>query len=128
MGNFIDITPKEIQIDQILFIQDDKVTYSGRQIDNIRINNTSNLLVDDFIYINKALFKMRNKGDRADSYKIEFHGQEAVLHNFLQTMRMKLQLFIQSGGNSGSHCFCGSNKIFNECHRKEINNALSRVN
>jgi hypothetical protein len=70
-GDLIDITPKGFPIERILFVQDDRVQYKGAQVDNIRINCTSNVLVNDFIDVRKALFRIMNKNVIQDYLKIE---------------------------------------------------------
>jgi hypothetical protein len=126
-GELIDITPKQSIVDNILFVPDDKIQYNGCQIENIRINNTSSILVDDLIALYKALFRIMNKGERAGSYEIQLEGQEATIYSNLQSLKIELQHYIYNGGTLETYCFCGSGRRYNECHRVELSDALSRV-
>ena len=52
-GSLVDVTPKQVPIDEILFLPDSETKYEGKQVDNIRLNITNNPLVDDFIELAK---------------------------------------------------------------------------
>lgn len=119
-GDFVDITPKNVLVESILFIQDDNVNYNGVQIDNIRVNNTNNILVNDLIDIHKTLFRIRNSGERAFSFEINLKGKEARVYEALDSFNQILQRFIYQRGQIDSICFCGSGHSYSECHRKEL--------
>lgn len=123
-GDLVDITPKSISIDRILFVQDDKINYNGAQVENIRINCTNNLLVNDFIDIQKALFRIMNKGERALSYEIHFSQQEQGVYDELYKMNFQIQQYVRQGGQLVYPCFCGSGYIYSECHSKKLNSLL----
>ncbi|WP_375527399.1 hypothetical protein [Paenibacillus terreus] len=125
-GNLLDITPKNPHVESILFIQDDNVLYNGAQIDNIRINNTDNPLVNDIIDIHKALFRIRNKGDRAFVYKSTLKGEEARVYRNLESFGSILQNYIYQGGQINAHCFCGSGYLYTDCHRRELDSLILR--
>lgn len=127
-GKLNDITPKNIPVEHILFVQDDKLIYKGAQIDNIRINCTQNFLVDDFIDICKALFRIMNKGKRAYSYEIDdLTDQEYQVYNKLNILKAQLQIYIHQGGQINYACFCGSGYDYSECHRKIIEKLISKT-
>lgn len=46
-----DITPKDIPVSRILFVEDENLIYEEKQIDNVRVNLTNNDLVDDLILV-----------------------------------------------------------------------------
>lgn len=125
-GILLDITPKDPHVDHTLFVQDDSIEYKGVQIDNIRINNTDNGLVNDLIDIHKALFRIRNKGDRASIYTITLKGEDAKVYQILESFNLKLQAYIQRGGQINSYCFCGSGSNYSECHRRELDSLILR--
>lgn len=127
LGELIDITPKQCIVDNILFVPDDKIHYDGCQIDNIRLNNTSNILVDDLIYINEALFMIMNKGERKRSYKVSLKGQEAQAYKYCLTFIAYLEQYIYNGGTLKTYCFCGSDKRYINCHRVELNHVISTL-
>lgn len=68
-GLLIDITPKLLPFDQILFLPDPNRHYEGRQIDNIRKPISHDPLVKQFISLAEERYRETNKGDLAD-----YHG------------------------------------------------------
>lgn len=123
-GELVDITPKYPPVDTILFVQDDSIVYKGAQIDNIRINNTDNSLVNDFIDIQKALFKIRNKGSRAFSNEYKLSRNEALIYSNLESFSIDLCSYIYSRGGNNTHCFCGSGETYGNCHRKKLDSLI----
>ncbi|MEI2395168.1 hypothetical protein [Paenibacillus phytohabitans] len=123
-GELVDITPKNPPVDNILFVQDDSIVYKGAQIDNIRINKTDNPLVNDFIDIQKALFKIRNKGVRAFSNEYTLSKNEALIYSKLESFSMDLCSYIYRGGKTNTHCFCESGETYENCHRQELDSLI----
>ncbi|MCM3240706.1 hypothetical protein M3589_23915 [Heyndrickxia oleronia] len=125
-GNLIDITPKVSKVEQILFIQDDNVIYNGSQVDNIRINCTKNVLVNDIIDIHESLFKIRNRGERKFSYEIKLGRMEAQVYKELEEININLQKYIYQGGEINTPCFCenGDKYNYSECHKKRLHSLI----
>jgi hypothetical protein len=123
-GDLIDITPKGFPIERILFVQDDRVQYKGAQVDNIRINCTSNVLVNDFIDVRKALFRIMNKGERAFSHKVELNRMEAGVYRELEEINLQLQQYVHQGGHVNSQCYCGSGASYSECLRNKLDSLI----
>ena len=126
-GVLKDITPKQIRIPKILFLPDPRAKYNGTQVDNVRLNITQNRLVDDFIELSKAIFRMENKGSRAFEYKLTFNGQEARLYEALKQMKVGLYFMITQRANRNSPCFCDSGTKYKHCHGNKLNKTLSRI-
>lgn len=129
-GEIIDITPKtQTTVDKILFVRDDSIQYVGKQIDNIRLNITENALVDDFIFVCKAIFDFENKGDRAfslDLDKLLDDNQKNHL-KLLKSFRYIINELLKNDGNRDSLCPCNSGLKFFKCHGdnfKEITNQI----
>ncbi|OZQ77433.1 hypothetical protein [Paenibacillus odorifer] len=125
-GKLIDITPKIPHVDAILFVQDDSTTYKGVQIDNIRVNNTENPIVNDFIDIHRNLFKIRNKGERAFHHKCTLSREEATVYLNLETFSLALKNYIYQGGQTNTYCFCGSGWSYADCHRIQLDALIMR--
>ncbi len=123
-GELVDITPKQPPIKEILFIQDDNVKYTGVQIDNIRIRNNNNLVINDYIDVHRALFRLMNKGERAQSYKLSFTEREMQLYSALREMAFNLEMFAISEGNLDSQCYCNSGYKYDNCHRNKLENMI----
>lgn len=126
-GELRDITPKQISIPRILFLPDPRAKYIGAQVDNIRLNITQNRLVDDFIKISKAIFRIENKESRAFEYELRLSGQEAQIYKVLKQMKEDLYFMIMQGSNRNSPCFCQSEKKYKHCHGNKLDEALNRI-
>ena len=129
VGNLLDITPKEININRILFIEDENIKYNRRQIDNIRLNITSNKLVDDFIEVNKIIFDFKNRGARADSYDLSnILSKEQEDHLvYIDSIRHLIAGILGDGGDRDSLCLCFSGKKFKNCHGNNLLKGLLAI-
>ncbi len=123
----IDITPKLFNLNRILFVEDNDSNHTGIQVNNIRFNTTGNPLVDDFILLNDALFKIQNKRDRENKQKIILKGEEAILFEYLKTIKIELEEFIYSGATLNSNCFCGRDKDYYRCHGDELKELIKKI-
>ncbi|OFZ53607.1 MAG: hypothetical protein A3D92_20775 [Bacteroidetes bacterium RIFCSPHIGHO2_02_FULL_44_7] len=89
-GNLHDVTPKEMPgITKILFLPDPARSYSGRQIDNIRIALKDDPLVHDFIKNAESYFEITNRGELAD-----YHGELVATPEMKKLMRQNAELFL----------------------------------
>jgi hypothetical protein len=131
-GNLIDIAPKAggVQVEQILFIEDPRYQYEGKQVDSIRLNITSNKLVNHLIATRKAEFAFMNRGKRAFLYGKEFNDDltdsEKKEYQNLQILQSGIYFMIQSGRSIDSLCFCRSKKKYKNCHGHNIKAWLSK--
>ena len=126
-GELIDITPKPIALQKILFLPMPHAIYDGAQVDNIRSNTTGNNIVDDFILVHEAIFKIENKGERAYQYELHLTGMEAKIHAFLQDLKLRLEIMAFQGLTKRSPCFCGSQSKYKNCHGKALESALNAL-
>lgn len=125
MGELLDITPKPLPVDKIFFVADPRTKYEGKQINNIRINTTDNQLVDEFISIHEAVFRIENKGKRAFQYQISLSGKEADTHAKLNAAKPMLEMMALQGHTRNSPCLCGSGEKYKVCHGKIIRKLLN---
>jgi len=112
----IDITPKEIELNEILFVSDNDFVYEGQLIDNIRVNITNNPVVDDFIVLCENLETLYTFGKRIDDDKIELPEQVTPKVASYEGLKAHLLSFIYSGGFPRNKCFCGRDKNYRNCH------------
>jgi hypothetical protein len=127
-GEMLDVTPKIIQsINRILFAEDPSIKYIGSPIDNVRINNTGNPLVDDLIRICEARFQMLNVGNRSKMKKVIFKGEELAIFQYLNISQHNIEMYIASGADSGTPCYCGRNLKYYECHGDDLNKSLKNL-
>jgi hypothetical protein len=113
----IDITPKIVSMNEILFVEDQEYLYEGMQVDNIRLNITGNLLVDDLILVSETIFEIENRGSRAYEYELSLGGDELRIWETLNLMKMQLPIMLGKGLTRNQRCFCGANK-YKKCHGK----------
>jgi len=124
-GELVDLTPKPPGFTHILFAEDDRIVYDGKQIDNVRLNITDNLLVDHFIEASKAFYRLQNNGEKALLHGKDYEdslSEEEV--NRLQScfqLKQLLHTMIQVGATVDSVCLCGEPKAYKDCHGKDFN-------
>ena len=123
-GHLLDITPKGISVDRILFIPDENAEYKGCQVNNIRCNITDNAIVDVMFQVYDAVFSMENKGDRASQHELKLKGKEAQAHENLTMAKAMLELMAKQSMTKNSKCLCESGNKFKHCCLKPINNLV----
>lgn len=123
-GELVDITPKSQWFKKILFIPDPKAVYEGKQVNNIRLNITSNKLVDEMIAVYDCVFRIENRGERATQYELKLTGREADVYQMLNTAKPMLEMMALKGDTRKSLCLCGSEKKYKVCCGKKINKLI----
>lgn len=125
-GELKDITPKLFALERILFVRDSTLAYEGKQVDSVRLNITDNKLVDHFIQVSEALFRLKNKGHLASLHGPDFtraimqlsEMDQKVLIAFNRMSEWMESTIIQ-GGTINSPCFCEEGlrgRTYGECH------------
>jgi hypothetical protein len=118
-GELIDITPRTIPSQKILFLRDTENSYNGCQVDNIRVNISGNTLADDLIILYESKFNIENKGNRAFEYELHLEGEEAKFHTLLHLMIIQVFIMLEQGLTKNQTCFCGKAK-YKKCHGKLV--------
>lgn len=119
-GELRDITPNSTGEDLILFVPDPIKKYTGKRVNNVRKNLSSNRLVDDYIAINDAFFYFTNHGDNSTQPVQHFSGWEVELYKWLTGWKNDIQELISLKKGPGSACPCGSGLKYKKCHAKEV--------
>jgi hypothetical protein len=127
-NELIDITPNICSFPRILLVKDKNSPYTGATRDNFRVNPSGNPLADDFIHIYEAEHKIKNYKERAYTTKIKLTKFEFAMIQYIESIKVPLELFILRKSTPNSICFCGSNKKYYECHMKEISDLVREVN
>lgn len=129
--NLHDISPKGNNFipEKILFIEDDRLKYEGKQIQNRRLNITKNKLVDDFINIARLLFHLQNKGKRAEYHDLSEILNEEEIDELQKvfTWKSNLEKYIYLGNDEKSLCFCGGAKNYKNCHGYYLKELIKNV-
>jgi len=104
----IDITPKVYEIENIIFLPDPTMGYTGRQVDNIRKPLSSDRNIAEFIAIAQEYFCYINKGDLADFYG-EISIKEDFIGQYNRMQELELMLIRKYGKRRG--IFIGSHFV-----------------
>ena len=92
-GELIDVSPRQIQFKEILFLPGSGTVYLGRQIDNIRIPLNKDPRVKEYIRLYEELFKIMNEGELANE-----HGPVSIPRDKIDPVRERLvELSIELG-------------------------------
>jgi hypothetical protein len=129
-GTLVDVTPKKIPIAQGLFfptslktfLPDPQRKYEGYQVDNVRLNITDNLIVDDFIKMAKTEFSFLNQDNRKFQYKIVLNKEEQGEYSIIRACKDGLELMAIGDQTRESYCFCGSGKPYKDCCYQIVKN------
>lgn len=119
-GELIDVTPKNRQVSRVLFLPDNHLVYSGRQVNNVRRPLSADPCVTEYFATFDAEFELLNRGARADQHgEIELTDSEVDEYASLQKRRaflfprvMRLAAFV----GPYTPCPCGSGKKMKWCH------------
>lgn len=112
-SELIDITPNSFNFNQILFLPDETLEYTGIQVNNIRIPLAEDKDIEEFIDISNKMFDEINKGDL--KYQ---HGAISVDEIYLALQDEKkniLYKLIKRYIGPNSLCPCGSKKKNKKC-------------
>lgn len=113
----------------ILFLEDENIIYSNNQIDNIRINTSDNILVDQYIQLFESRFKLFNSGNRKnENHIVQLSGQEALRYEGINNQINLLKYMISNNLSRNSRCLCDSGSKYKKCHEIEILNAIKTPN
>lgn len=115
-GNLVDITPRDTAIDKIFFISDNNLIYKGQLIDNVRINISSNKIVDDYILVIESIEILFTYGKRANENEINLPVQIRTLQCRLEEVAYILLEYILFGGTPQTQCFCEEKLSYEDCH------------
>ncbi|RXG31425.1 hypothetical protein [Leeuwenhoekiella palythoae] len=116
----IDITPREIDFEEIMFVSDNNFEYKGQIIDNYRVNTTKNKVVDHFIKVCETLSKFYSLGKRKNDWELEIESHIRNIIYEYEDLKSQLELYISRGGNLRTKCICGGNKNYKNCHGKTL--------
>ncbi len=119
-GDLHEVTPKQVLVQNILFLPDPVRTYQGRQINNIRRPLSSESDVAEFIAAAEREFEFINRGDRADQHgALVLEGPDAdeydqIVKSKAVAMQRVVHRLSQIGRNQ--RCPCGNGKKYKLCH------------
>lgn len=119
-GNLIDVTPHQVEADEVFFISDDRYTYKDTQIANIRVNVGNNPLVDHFILLSEMREFIKNQGVRVDDGYLFYNDYQKGLKTKYENLCTNVLIYLRAGGKLGSLCYCNSVKTYINCCGKGL--------
>ncbi|MCX0330215.1 SEC-C domain-containing protein [Acinetobacter radioresistens] len=120
-GELIDLNPRPLKTEKILFLPDYEIVYEGYRKNNIRLALSNNPTVNDFLKAHDKIFEFMNKGKRKEQYgEIKLKGNELIEYELLMREMMNIQLKMDTVYKPlGIYdpCVCGSGKKAKWCHK-----------
>ncbi|TVT36745.1 hypothetical protein FNT36_24850 [Hymenobacter setariae] len=126
-GELVDVTPYESGVNEIQFVSDDNWVYTGKAVDNIRVNRTQNPLVDDFILLAEAVSQAFAYGSRLDGNEHTIPQPALVVAESYQKLKDDLLEYIRLGGQPYSVCYCGLRRTYRNCHGSQLQEGIKMV-
>jgi len=123
-GELYDLTPKESSsITKILFLEDDKMNYTGKTLDRVRINLSDNIVVEHFIKSHEIKYALMHKGKLAFLFDEEWRNTISDrAYREIESLEFgviaKLFNLLIGQFQHTDDCFCKSNKTYLKCHGK----------
>ncbi|MBJ8452933.1 hypothetical protein I6M90_13900 [Acinetobacter bereziniae] len=120
-GELIDLNPRPLKTENILFLQDDSIEYNNYQINNFRLPLTNNPIVINFLNLHDKMFEFMNRGERKGQYgEIKLNTSEQAEYNLIMShMMMVSNDMVSTYKPLGLYdpCICGSGKKAKWCHK-----------
>ncbi|MFG5776987.1 hypothetical protein ACFIQF_07910 [Comamonas sp. J-3] len=123
-GVLIDITPKKELTSRILFLRDPGTSYTGEQVDNLRLPISNDPAVMDFIQASEEEVKFMNEGSRQGQYgEITLTENEAAHYDQIQQRKTMATLgcirLLQEIGPY-TPCSCGCGRKTKWCDKRKL--------
>ncbi|MBT9394386.1 hypothetical protein KLP40_14540 [Hymenobacter sp. NST-14] len=125
-GNLLDITPQETGEEEILFVSDNDWEYTGKRVDNIRVNRTDNPVVDDFITLCECVHTITSYGTEDENWQITLTPPVAAVYELYNGFKQGVQEFIYRGGRPYSPCPCGKALPYRKCHGYKLRERVAQ--
>ena len=121
-GGLLDITPRIPVMPSILFVKDDDFVYTGQYVDNVRLNVTTNPVVDDWIEICEGIEVLFSFGKRKNEHEIGMPENVIPFLKHLEDLKVKYGGYLAAGGHPDARCFCGRSLPYRHCHGADMPN------
>lgn len=126
-SSYLDITPTIQPMSQTLFVIDDDFVYSGQLVDNVRINISDNKVVDDWIFVCEAIYKLYSYGQRTAEHEIVIPENLVPMLKGLEEFVKVFEPYLEANGSYDSLCFCGRGLLYRNCHGLDLRQPLSEA-
>jgi len=119
-GALVDVTKRNRAIGSVLFLPAPGLTYTGRQVNNVRRPISLEPLVVEYLATFDDEFELINRGDRAEQHgEISLGGAEAQEYREIERRRAATYLHVRdlaSAIGPYTPCPCNSGKKVRWCH------------
>ena len=115
-GRLAEITPKQDNEAEILFVPVPALKYDGFAKDNVRLAIRDDMLVHHFIKASEEFVAVMNRGDRAGQYglvHVPAHEIEPLI-----AAKAFLGQSLSAGYRDHDPCLCGSGRKYKNCHAR----------
>lgn len=122
-GEMVEITPKPHGEDAILFVPDERRTYQGEVVDNVRIALHDDQLVQHFIGVSRAIVQLMMRSGRSTG-----EGHVRIPAEQIAPLRQVQRLLgyaIDADLREHDPCVCGSGLRYRQCHGRDLELALA---
>lgn len=116
-GHMEEITPKPHGETSVLFVPDERRSYDGQVVDNVRVALHDDQLIEHFIRVSHAIAQ-------AMACSARDHESPERIAPLRQVQRF-LGRSIHSGLREHDPCPCGSGSRYRRCHGHELERALA---
>ena len=120
-GELLDLNPRPLKTENILFLEDSNLVYDGCQKNSIHIPLTNHGVVRELIKVLDKHFEFTNRGERKNEYgELTVKDAEAIEYEGLMQKMMTIQIEMNKLYKPlGLYdpCICGSGKKAKWCHK-----------
>ncbi|WON81462.1 SEC-C domain-containing protein [Acinetobacter sp. UGAL515B_02] len=120
-GKLIDLNPRPLKTENILFLPDPNIIYDGNQKNNFRLALTNNPTVSKFLKLHDKIFEFMNRGERKGQYgEVKLNHKDAFEYSLMVEEMAVIQMHMKNVFKPlGIYdpCICGSGKKAKWCHK-----------
>ncbi|WP_039866314.1 hypothetical protein [Pedobacter sp. BAL39] len=126
-NTYLDITPTIQPVSQTLFVIDNGFIYDGQVLDNVRVNISENKVVDDWIFVCEAIYKLYSYAHRTAENTITMPENLVPMLTGLEEFAKIFEPYLDANGNYDCLCFCGRQLSYKNCHGLDLRQPLSEA-
>lgn len=93
----------------------------------MRVNIYENKVVDDWIFVCEAIYKLYSYSHRTGENTIAIPENLVPMLTGLKEFAKVFELYLNANGNYDSLCFCGRQLSYQNCHGLDLRKTLSET-
>lgn len=126
-GELIDITPNVLSLPTVNFVIDSTWVYTGKSVDNVRVNITDTPVVDDFILICETITKLYQTGETGAAGVLYLLEPIKEHIDYLEIEKSNCALYAVNGGTYDTPCYCDRPFSYKECHGLNLKEDMKKA-